>query len=255
MFKYVGKNELAPDIYRYKNAISEIYDFMQGEKIRSDNSALMSKINDIVSSHIVVTSTTDFKESRIFDISSIDFDRLRIEFERIENKNLLIRDLQSFIDQRLDKMLKSNPLRIDYYDKYQKIIEEYNEENKKDKIAIIFENLIKLVSELDEEQKRYIKEGLDSDEELAIFDMLIKDSLSKDEIKKIKSLAHTILEKVKARIKELDNWRNKEETRSIISVLIRDLLWENMPESYDDISLADYRNRIYEYMYSNYPAA
>ncbi|MBR3918779.1 MAG: hypothetical protein IKJ59_08600 [Clostridia bacterium] len=41
----------------------------------------------------------------------------------------------------------------------------------------------------------------------------------------MKKLAQTMLMKIKARIHELDHWRDKEETQSIISVLIRDLLW------------------------------
>ena len=63
------------------------------------------------------------------------------------------------------------------------------------------------------------------------------------------------LAKIKARIHELDHWRDKEETQSIISVLIRDLLWADLPESYDDEAVATYRQQIYEYVYSNYPAA
>ena len=64
-----------------------------------------------------------------------------------------------------------------------------------------------------------------------------------------------MLSKIKERIHELDHWRDKEETRSIISVMIRDLLWEELPESYDDVSVSNYRERIYEYVYSAYPAA
>ncbi|MBR6580376.1 MAG: type I restriction endonuclease subunit R, partial [Ruminococcus sp.] len=103
---------------------------------------------------------------------------------------------------------------------------------------------------------RYIAEGFDSDEELTIFDLLSRDSeLSKEEIKQVKKLAQTMLVKIKARIHELDHWRDKEETQSIISVLIRDLLWADLPDSYDDKAVADYRQQIFEYIYQTYPAA
>ena len=75
------------------------------------------------------------------------------------------------------------------------------------------------------------------------------------EVKKVKKLAQTMLSKIKERIHELDHWRDKEETRSIISVMIRDLLWAQLPECYDDNAISDYRERIYEYVYSTYPAA
>ena len=164
--------------------------------------------------------------------------------------------MKELVESRLANMLRSNPLRIDYYQRYQEIVEEYNNDNKKDEIAIVFENLMKLVSELDEEQKRYVKEGFDSDEELSIYDLLISgQNLSKEEIKKVKKLAQEILVKVKARIRELDHWRDKEETQSIISILIRDLLWADLPESYEDETIVNYRQLIYEYVYNTYPAA
>lgn len=56
---------------------------------------------------------------------------------------------------------------------------------------------MKLVNDLDEEQKRYVKEGFDSDEELTIFDLMVKDSLDKEDIEKVKKLAQTMLIKIK----------------------------------------------------------
>ncbi len=256
MFKYVERGELPEKTVDYKNAISAIYDLMQDKRKHADNSALMAEINEIVSEHIVVTKTGGEEESKKFDISSIDFDRLRKEFERVENKNLLIKDLQSLVEQRLARMLKNNPLRIDYYKHYQDIVEEYNNDNKKDEIAIIFEKLMKLVQELDEEQKRYIQEGFDNDEELTIFDLLVSGKeLTKEEIKVVKKLSQVLLAKIKASIRKLDHWRDKEETKSIVSILIRDTLWADLPSSYDDNAIAKHREMIYEYIYQNYPAA
>lgn len=255
MFKYVNHNDLDEEQYKYKNAISAIYDQLQDRVYHADNSALMSQINSIVSKHIYITKTNSNEGNRKFDISKIDFDRLRKEFERAQNKNLLLVDLQVLISQRLAKMLKQNPLRIDYYEYYQQVIDEYNKDNKKDEIAVVFEKLMKLAQDLDEEEKRYVREGFDSDEEMTIFDLLFKDSLSKEDIKAVKKVAVELLEKIKARIKELDHWRDKEETRSIVDILIRDTLWEGMPTCYEDNTLDFYRKAIYEYVYVAYPAA
>lgn len=255
-FKYIESKEVSEETVQYKNAISAIYDQLQEKRKHADNSALMSQISEIVSNHVSVTRVIHSTDSKKFDISKIDFNRLRKEFEKAPRKNLLMMDLQQLIEQRLAQMLKENPLRIDYYERYQAIVNEYNQDNKKDTIAVTFENLMKLVSELDDEQKRYIAEGFDSDEELTIFDLLSRDSkLSKEEIKQVKKLAQTMLVKIKARIHELDHWRDKEETQSIISVLIRDLLWADLPDSYDDKAVADYRQQIFEYIYQTYPAA
>jgi type I restriction enzyme R subunit len=256
MFKYIEKGEVSDETIHYKNAISAVYDQLQEKRVHADNSALMAQINEIVSNAVAVTKNTGDNDNKKFDISKIDFDRLRREFERVQNKNLLLKDLQVLVEQRLAQMLKNNPLRIDYYQRYQDIVDEYNKDNKKDEIAIIFEKLMRLVNELDEEQKRYVKEGFDSDEELSIYDLLISgQSLSKEDIKKVKKLAQEMLTKIKARIHELDHWRDKEETQSIISVMIRDLLWANLPESYSDNEIAIYKQTLYEYVYNTYPAA
>ena len=257
MFKYIGQGELSAETWEYKNAISAVYDQLQQKRKHADNSALMANINEIVSEYVAVTRHNEngLVESRKFDISNIDFDRLRKEFEKVQNKNLLMKDLQQLVEERLARMLRNNPLRINYYERYQEIVEEYNKDNKKDEIAIIFENLMKLVNDLDEEQKRYVKEGFDSDEELAMFDLMTKESLTKEEIKKVKKLAQSLLTTIKERIHELDHWRDKEETRSNISILIRDILWAELPESYDDTEVTRYRERIFEYVYTAYPAA
>ncbi|MBQ4572330.1 MAG: type I restriction endonuclease subunit R [Clostridia bacterium] len=256
MFKYIEKGEVSEDSKCYKNAISEIYDLLQTKRKHADNSALMAQINEIVSGYVTVTKSTGEEERKKFDISKIDFDRLRKEFERVQNKNLLLKDLQQLVEERLQSMLRENPLRIDYYERYQEIVDEYNRENKKDEIAVVFENLMKLVDSLDEEQKRYVREGFESDEELTIYDLLCKDkALSKDEIKIIKKLSQDMLKKIKVRIHELDHWRDKEETQAMVSTLIRDILWSELPESYDDNAISDYRQRIYEHVFNNYPAA
>ena len=257
MFKYIEKGEVSAQTVHCKNAISAVYDQLQEKRIHADNSALMAHINQIVSEYVsVVHYDEQDLAGKKFDISKIDFERLRCEFERVQHKNLLLKDLQELVEQRLASMLQSNPLRIDYYQRYQDIVDEYNKDNKKDEIAIVFENLMMLVNDLDEEQRRYVKEGFDSDEELSIYDLLISgQTLSKEDIKKVKKLAQEMLTKIKACIHELDHWRDKEETQSIISVMIRDLLWANLPESYSDREIAVYKQRLYEYVYNTYPAA
>ena len=67
-------------------------------------------------------------ESKRFDISKIDFDLLSREFAHTRRKNLLLRDLDELVNQQLAKMLFANPQRIDYYDRYQEIIDAYNAE-------------------------------------------------------------------------------------------------------------------------------
>ncbi|MBP5532208.1 MAG: type I restriction endonuclease subunit R, partial [Lentisphaeria bacterium] len=122
------------------------------------------------------------------------------------------------------------------------------------KIEKTFMDLMKLASDLDAEQKRYIREDFKNDEELAIYDLLFKESLTPQEIKKLKTVAAELLDRVKRKIAEFDHWRDKDETRSAVELVIRDILWEELPESFDENSINDCRERVYEYVYSRYPA-
>lgn len=112
-----------------------------------------------------------------------------------------------------------------------------------------------LANSLDKEEQRYVREGFDSDEELSLYDMLFRDDLSKADIKKIKELAASLLKKIKAKIAELDHWTDKQETKAAVDNLIRDTLWAELPECYDEISISEYRQRIYEYVYTRYRVA
>lgn len=109
-----------------------------------------------------------------------------------------------------------------------------------------------IIKDMDQEEQRYVREGFSSDEELSLYDMLFSENLSKQDIQKIKKVAVDLLEKVKAKITELDHWTDKQETKATIYNLIRDTLWAELPESYDVVSISVYRQKIYEYVYTRY---
>ena len=149
-------------------------------------------------------------------------------------------------------MLFSNPNRINYYNRYQEIITAYNAEQDRATIEKTFMDLLDLTSSMDTEQQRYVREGLSSDEELSLYDMLFQDDLSKQDIKKIKEVAVDLLAQIKATISKLDHWTDKQETKAAVDNLIREVLWRGLPESYDEIKISEYRRRIYEYVYTRY---
>ena len=53
----------------------------------------------------------------------------------------------------------------------------------------------------------------------------------------------------------IDATLGEEETKAIVDNLIRDTLWAELPESYDEISITTYRKEIYEYIYLRYKTA
>ena len=214
----------------------------------------MVEINGIINDYVQIEPAEQgVTPSRQFDISGIDFDLLRREFAKVKRKNLVIRDLELVIQQRIAALLFNNPNRINYYEQYQKIIEAYNSEQDRATIEKTFAELMKLAQSMTQEQQRYVREGFSSDEELSLYDMLFRDDLSKADIKKIKEVAVSLLAKVKEKISQLDHWTDKQETKAVVDTLIRDTLWNELPECYDDLSISHYRQQIYEYVYTRYP--
>ena len=77
-----------------------------------------------------------------------------------------------------------------------------------------------LVYELDAEQKRAVEEGLKEDE-LALFDLLWKETLGKAERERVKQASRDLLAAIKGRLAELDRFWEKEQRTSKSSSLIR----------------------------------
>ena len=255
VMKYLQRDDLTEEQIQYRDAIVAIYKKLQLKRKHADNTDLMVEINRIISENLTLEPVADTGSSKQFDISKIDFDLLRREFAKAAHKKLIIKDLSELVEERIKQMLLRNPGRMDYYDRYQTIIKEYNEEKNRAEIERIFDELTKLAQDLTQEEKRYVREGFSSDEELSMFDKLFRTDLTKQEIAQIKKVAVDLLFKVKAKIAELDHWADKPETKAIVDNLIRDTLWAELPESYDEISITTYRKEIYEYIYLRYKTA
>ena len=238
-----------------RNTIRAILNELKKKRKHADNTDLMVEINNIINSYITVESKPDDSETKRFDISQINFDLLQREFAKSKKKNLILSDLEELVQQRLAEMLLNNPARIDYYERYQEIITEYNSEQDRATIEKTFNDLMNLANDLTEEQQRFVREGFESDEELSVYDLLFKDDLSKKDITTIKKVAVDLLAKIKERIAQLDHWTDKQETKAIVDNLIRDILWEELPESYDETKVSQCRQRIYEYVYTRYKVA
>lgn len=151
---YKKYKALMPDksIYQFKDkrdAIDAIYSRIQQNTEEADISAVMRQVQDVVddsieSLNILLEPTEDYGKK--VDISSLDFDLIEKEFLKFESKNSLVQSLKQKIESKLNQMLRNNPLRIDYYEKYKEIIDEYNKGKEAVTIEETFERLLNLVS-------------------------------------------------------------------------------------------------------------
>ena len=257
LMKYIDRDDITDHTRREYEAIAAIYAELKKKRKHVNTTDLMVMINTIISSYIEIQHmpTMIREEPRRFDISAIDFDLLRREFAKVKKKNLVLKDLEELIRMKLDKMLFANPERINYYERYQQIIDDYNSEQDRATIEKTFMDLMDLANSMNQEEQRYVREGFASDEELSLYDMLFREDLSKNDIKKLKEVAASLLQKIKAKISELDHWTDKQETKAAVDNLIRDTLWAQLPECYDEVSISVYRQQIYEYVYTRYKEA
>ena len=254
LMKYTDRDDVTGHMRRQCEAIAAIYGMLQKKRKHTDTTDLMVEINAIINDYVEIEpqQPNAITAPPRFDISAIDFDLLRREFAKTRRKNLLMRDLDEAIRRQLDKMVFANPKRIDYYERYREIIQSYNGEQDRATIEKTFLDLMDLADRMSREEQRYAREGFASDEELSLYDMLFRDDLSKNDIKKLKTAASDLLRKIKTKISELDHWTDKQETRAVVDTLIRDVLWETLPECYNNDDITEYRENVYEYVFTRY---
>jgi len=210
-----------------RDAINIVYRSLQQDREQADISAVLRGLQEVVSESIEVQP--DVREpdaEQPFDISRIDFARLKREFARRSDRHTIVQTLNDAVEKKLRLLLTRNPLRADYQKHYEAIVAAYNSEKNRSTVEQAFEALFELARALDEEEKRAAREGLD-EESLAIFDLLKKDNLSPAEIKRIKTVAIALLETLKNEIRAIHQWRDREATRSTVKLTIRNFLMDD----------------------------
>lgn len=251
MHKFVTAKELEPQLVSSYDAIRAIYSQVNKKVEHTDTTDLMVELQRIVDDHIGVKITDENqKNGTRFDISEIDFPRLSQEFAKTKRPHLLLDELRDVIEERLVVALRENPLRIDFYERYERIIEEYNSEQDKATIEKTFNDLIRLSQELDEKQREWIKEGFANQQQMTVFEMLFKDNLSKSEIAKVKAVAIDLATTIENRLAEMVKWEEKPETRDAVRIIIRDQIYKLPESSYPDEELPLRINKIYDYYYT-----
>ena len=251
LVRYLNREDVTEELKANKNAIIAILEMLQEKRRHVDTTDVMVAINKIVNEHIALELPENKDERKRFDLSNIDFELLRAEFARVKHKNTLLRDLEKAIEVQLSKMIFSNPNRIDYYKRYNEIIDEYNED--KDRVAIekVFMELMALSKSMGEEMQRYVREQFENDRQLAIYDLLFSEKLTAKEIKDIKAMAKDMYNTIKEMIDGFDHWKDKEETKAQIETKIIDIIYEKAPDViYNRHEY--YEEKIFEYFYNTY---
>ena len=235
------------DHRRAYDAINIVYKSLQEDREQADISQIIKELQGIVGKSIDVADTESGEDGRLYDISAIDFDRLRQEFPKSPQKNTQVQNLKAVIEKRLALMLAQNPLRTNFQQHYENLVAEYNREKDRLTIEQTFEALLKFVADLDEEQERAVREGLD-EATLALFDLLKKDDLTPAEIKRTKTVAIDLYAKLQAELARIREWQTKEATRDFVKQTIFDFLYSDdtgLPTAYSESEITVKSNSVF----------
>ena len=266
----LASDELRRTFYVYENTVSALYEACKPEVLDQDKSRVVAalaylrgvaealieqqdidkiaqRISELLDESVVVNNAEKFKvkefeaqyqvikRGKTWDLSQIDFDKLRKDFGAAVYKNIEIADLRGFIAHKLELMLQQNSTRGGFAQRFQQIIENYNTGGSS--TEQYFEQLVQFSQDLRAEDERHIREGLTEDE-LEIFDLLRKDAMTRDETQKVKLAAKALLHRLQDESPKVlvQDWYKTDQTRLIVRSAVAEVLDRELPqESYDRV--------------------
>ncbi len=172
-------------------------------------------------------------EGKVIDLSKLDVEDIRRTLNTTPYKALEIEDIRVFIEKALEQMINKNCTRIKFSERYKSIIDRYNAGGSENEDY--YEKLLELIEALKREQSRAAEMDLE-EEELEIFDLLIKDrKLTQAEEQKVKLAAKNLFKKLTEEKKDVMvvDWYKDEQPRQKVLAIIQVSLDNDLPDSYD----------------------
>ena len=231
--------------------IEAIYKKLEEKRDTADVTEVLKELHRIVNEAIRAQAPgEDHAEGLKVDLSQIDFAKLRDEFAtKVWRKHAALQDIREVVEKKLAQMLGRNPMRMDYYKRYQEIIADYNREKDRVTVEETFAKLVDLANNLDAEQRRAAEEGL-SDDELTLFDLLFKENISKADRERLKQASKALLASLRELLRPMHDWTQNTATQAEVKVFILDNLWEALPRPpFSDEETEEVANRVYDYVW------
>lgn len=224
---------------------------------QKDIDAVGVRISQLLDESVVVDRTESVHErepewrvtrsGKAWDLSKINFDKLREDFQHTAYKNIEIADLRAFIQRKLEQMLQQNATRSDFAQRLQGIIDAYNAGSSA--ADNYFEELLKFAKDMQEESERHIREGLTEDE-LELFDLLKKDKMTKEETRKVRLAAKSLLHRLREESPKVlvQDWFKDGQSKLRVRSAVETVLNTHLPESYDRVVFTDKCNKVFDLM-------
>jgi len=241
----------ADDYYNEVTSIRVIASRIRDVGLASiDVSQVKNDLEDLMDRSIQAGEYTIPQYKRLRDLSTLDTDALHDFFAALNNKHIQAESLIAELEEKTEEMVRKNKKRTKFIDRLNSLINEYNSGTYNDIDQLLYD-LADLGKDLNEEEKRAVREGI-TDEELAIFDLLQKDNLTPADRTKVKSAAKELLEKLKEKL--VPGWRNFEPLRAGVKTTISDILYPKLPEAvYTEQDCEIKGLEVYNFVYERYP--
>jgi len=247
IYKAYLPDPIEPELAETSYLIRKVANQIRSLEPKPDVSEVMAKVEALLDESVEGFTIPDIKdEERIYDLSLIDVEELSKNFRK-SKKRIEIEKLRKLIEKKLEELIEVNATRMDFKERYLELIDEYLSGAKS--LDAIFDALIKFSQGLKDEEKRHIREGLESEEELAIYDMLTKPDmkLTINDVKKVKRIARQLLETLKKEKLVLD-WKKRQQTRAGVKLAIEETL-DILPEVYSTDMYNQKCDLVYKYVY------
>lgn len=218
---------------------------------KADLSAVLQRIGQVLDGSIQGAAILRDGPAPI-DLTRIDFEALKRRFAQSTTKALDLERLKAAIRAQLDRLIEQNETRVDFREKFEALIAEYNAGSRQ--IEQLFQELLELSQTLTEEQTRHVREQL-SEEELVVFDLLTRPGpdLSPKERDEVKRVARELLAKLRTAFTV--DWQKTAQSRAKVKDAIEETLDEGLPRAYTPELFKDKAGAVFEHVYRRYGRA
>jgi type I restriction enzyme R subunit len=276
----LATDELRKEFFVYENTISGLYEACKPEILgkpvvrpvaafqylrgviesiieRADVDKAAIRAAALLDESLIVDNTAGFhfkerlegyqiiQRGKTWDLSKIDFDKLKEEFCETKHKHIEIADLRAFLDDKLAKMMRANATRIDFAQRLQEIVDRYNSGGSS--TENYYDDLVRFTEAMKEEDERHVREGLTEDE-LELFDMIKKDKMTAAETQKAKLAAKSLLHRLLQEHPKVlvQDWFKDSQSQKAVRSAVEKVLDENLPETYDRVMFKEKCDNLFE---------
>ncbi|MHB8160792.1 MAG: type I restriction endonuclease subunit R [Thermoleophilia bacterium] len=249
LFRAMLPDKAANEFGPARALFSVIADKIRSDAPEVDVSEVVESVDRLLDDSIAAAGYIISASDNAIDLSKIDLEALRARFEK-GHRHLETEKLKTALSVKIRKMAVLNHSRMDFLNKLQEMIDEYN--SGACNVEELYNRLLELTRELSQEDQRAVAEQL-SEEELAIFDLLTRPEieLSAKDRKLVKRAARDLLATLKKEKLVLD-WRKRQQARAVVRVAISELLDSELPDAYTKELYQQKCDRLYQHVYDSY---